>query len=474
MKARYTYIECFGGGLMKKIRQLLGEKSSVLHQRILERTRRRRLRQRDEALVTYTSPTIEETQCDPYENSSNSPGQSSTPTLLYQLAKRWAWEAVAFRCETHPDEVLYVDENDDTGDTILHWTCFGTPPLHVVEAILTVAPELAKIPNRQGNLPLHTACYYRASPQVIQALIEAYPEATGLSNQAGTYPLHIICDMGGTVECMRAILSTKGGVETCSKECATYQRSPLYILHQRKNMFQFQQALIELRKLRHQQHSTVVDILLEESSSISERRPSLEQDLWEIRNLDFWKKASMLLLVQHTLTPLKMDEDFLDQPFESLQCSVVHACIHLLAENRCPPSLLEFAVLIQDPSDLLQPSHHENNRTLPLHSACLLLPENAIWDILNACPKACQVPNPDGLLPIQIYLDRQTPTSSHLAPDPLLMRCFLESYPPSIEALKLDTKLLPYIWAQFATTQGRTILWQCIRSCPAVFATSSK
>jgi hypothetical protein len=74
--------------------------------------------------------------------------------LVYALARSWAWPALKFRCETHPHEVseLSVDER---GETILHWTCLGKPPVETVQAILEVCPVLARIKNKAGHLPLH-------------------------------------------------------------------------------------------------------------------------------------------------------------------------------------------------------------------------------------------------------------------------------------------------------------------------------
>jgi hypothetical protein len=74
--------------------------------------------------------------------------------LLYGLARSWAWEAVCFRCQTHPHEASAAI-TDHRGDNVLHWTVFGHPPEHVVSALLTACPTLAAHANRQGLYPLH-------------------------------------------------------------------------------------------------------------------------------------------------------------------------------------------------------------------------------------------------------------------------------------------------------------------------------
>ena len=74
--------------------------------------------------------------------------------LLYSLAKSWAWQAVWFRCRTHPQEASaeYVDQR---GDNALHWVAFGNPTTAVVSELLKACPALARKPNHEGFYPLH-------------------------------------------------------------------------------------------------------------------------------------------------------------------------------------------------------------------------------------------------------------------------------------------------------------------------------
>jgi hypothetical protein len=74
--------------------------------------------------------------------------------LLYALAKSWAWDAVEFRCETHPGEAA-MNWTDNHGDNVLHWSVFGKPPLSPIQNILTASPDLAKVKNNRGLFPLH-------------------------------------------------------------------------------------------------------------------------------------------------------------------------------------------------------------------------------------------------------------------------------------------------------------------------------
>lgn len=76
------------------------------------------------------------------------------PPLLFALAQSWAWQAILFRCQSHPHEAK-LDFRDDNGDNLLHWCVFGRPPVDVIETLLNVAPELAQGRNHKGLLPLH-------------------------------------------------------------------------------------------------------------------------------------------------------------------------------------------------------------------------------------------------------------------------------------------------------------------------------
>ncbi len=80
-------------------------------------------------------------------------GGKSLP-LLYSLTTRWAWPAVSFRVDTHPHEAS-ASICDEAGDTVLHWACFGNPPMEPVMALLSACPELATTQNNKGFLPVH-------------------------------------------------------------------------------------------------------------------------------------------------------------------------------------------------------------------------------------------------------------------------------------------------------------------------------
>jgi hypothetical protein len=96
-----------------------------------------------------SSPRQQQTQ----KRHSNQQMQSELP-MVFSLARNWAFPAVAFRCQTNPEEAssAWMDEQ---GDNALHWVVFGNPPLYVVEELLRACPNLASRRNKQRTLPLH-------------------------------------------------------------------------------------------------------------------------------------------------------------------------------------------------------------------------------------------------------------------------------------------------------------------------------
>jgi hypothetical protein len=81
-------------------------------------------------------------------------GDERPMPLLYGLAKSWAWDAVAYRCESHPEEAI-MNWTDHHGDNVVHWSVIGKPPLAPIQNILTASPDLAKVRNNRGLFPLH-------------------------------------------------------------------------------------------------------------------------------------------------------------------------------------------------------------------------------------------------------------------------------------------------------------------------------
>jgi phage tail protein X len=403
-------------------------------------------------------------------------------SFLYQLCKRWAWPAVIFRTQELPHEAHSA--TDGNGDTMLHWTCFGSPPLEVVEALLRANPKLATVANRRGNLPLHVACSYRASSSIIRLLVQVHPESVDMANGQGSYPLHILCDYGcPTVDSIRAILEVS--VRTVRLEDALFRRTPLLILNERKNLHEFHDSLHTLRIMANNNNNNNNNNALGGGYHHHRTSPSLpsltKKDtlfLARCRRMVFWKKASLLILAEHSKRTLPKssgndndndndndnenndeEDDDTTSPTRTTT-GIVHACLHI---NHCPPALLEFAVLVRA-NELLLPD--DTTGQLPLHVAVQQCNVTTIMDLLNANPEAARIPNPttttttsrsvgnttrynnnnntnNNKLPLQVLLERfpDSPWAGVVNP-------FVSANPTALESLNLDKRFYPLIWAK--------------------------
>lgn len=384
--------------------------------------------------------------------------ESKYMPLLFSLCKRWAWPAVTFRCQTHPHEA-HVTIRDDEGDTALHWACFGNPPLHAIQALLTACPELAAVTNKHGVLPIHgeyqlpsngkyhsfysrlniiidaVAASYRAAGEVIRALLKAYPEGAGVASNARSLPMHIVCDYGASVDAIHAILETRAGVESLSLLDGTFQRNPLHILNARKGMHEFHNAIFSLRRER------------------AKGRPdSLPMKDLVVRcgDLEFWKKASLLIQTEYTGNVLLDVDDYVDNAY------IVHACAGI---DLCPPALLEYAMLLY-PEQLVIP---DENGQLPLHIAASRSDTVILTDVLGACPGASKLRNRHGQLPIELAVESGRQWTDGVGQ-------LLEANPGSLEVLNIDERVYPLIWSRLSG--GPNVIFESMRARPSVCRTT--
>lgn len=379
----------------------------------------------------FDPPTVTLTDRQDYSENSGPDDTAVTIPLsfLYALTKRWAWQAVAFRCETHPQEVM-LKERDSNGDTILHWACFGSPPLDVIEAILRTCPELATLRNHKGYLPLHTACCYRASSLVIRILVQVYPESAGMTiesntEQGGSTPLHLLCDYGCQAASLRAILETDAGAASTQKHDWIYNRTALQILNERKNLNEFHSHLVELRRLKKRNPDA---LCLAEDGQRVDRSMETALLLERISSMGFWEKVQILALAEFTQRPVTT--------VEPTFTTVIHALIGL---RFCPPAILDFASFII-PQELMRPDEQGD---LALHFAARHSNDDVICDVLRAQTKAACVPDASGLLPLQIYLERDRKRIWNHVVHQLIV-----AFPLVIEHMDIDRRLYPLIWSR--------------------------
>jgi hypothetical protein len=374
---------------------------------------------------------------------------TKNPSFLYNSARSWAWAALAHRCETHPWEASADNVNQD-GDTALHWAVFGNPPLYVVEALLKACPDLVNVANACKQLPLHVACCYRSPSEVLEALIEANPETLGYRNKLGLYPLHILCDRGCTMESLDVMLRYPQAIKTITEKDYMYDRTPLYILNQRKNLWAFGEQTKGLRKLRHEQRDA---IQFGNWADNDERR--LQNEVDKARQSDFWRKAKSLLLAEYRQQcRLPINDD----------CGTVRACLEL---KNCPPSLREYAILAYS-EELSVP---DEQGKLPLHHVCSSGSDRKedqwlLVEVLNAYPEAARIHDKNGMLPLEIFVD----AFSKCGRTDALMRLILAN-PIAVDNLRIDIHLYPSILEVICGDKNsRSGVFELIKASPGLFA----
>ena len=84
------------------------------------------------------------------------------------------WKAVLSWVAFQPEQVASFQ--DAKHRTVLHHACLFRAPANVLESILCAAPELASIPNRDGELALHWAIRLSTPIPVLKLLLNANPE----------------------------------------------------------------------------------------------------------------------------------------------------------------------------------------------------------------------------------------------------------------------------------------------------------
>lgn len=371
--------------------------------------------------------------------------ESTGLPLLYSLARSWAWQAVLFRCETHPHEasVAYVDHH---GDNVLHWTVFGRPDARVVEQLLKACPELAQRRNKQGNFPLHVASSYRASQSVILPLLQAYPEAAGLPNASGSYVLHLLCDYGTTPGILHQVLRTQQAVASVLREDRIYRRRPLHII--RRNLRTGQRTRDTIRDIR----GKLRTLQTAGAERHQDEMRRLEQELIEFEQDDFWRKVSLLLVAEATQSPLAADGV---DPIDVLQAAI--------QIEDCPASFQEHAILLYS-EILTQP--RESDHCVPLHVAAERGNTALLLDLVEACPQAATVRNARGHLPLQTALLLAQRRGQYAWRWGDGLGALIEANPAALEELRLPDTVYPLIWGRLSTRES---LFHAIRSFPRPF-----
>ena len=389
---------------------------------------------------------------------------TSKMSILFELTRGGQWEAVAVRCQTHPDEVK-SKEQDEGGLTILHWACRGAtlefprlpPVFFVVEAILLGCPELAMIRNSNGMLPVHLACGYALSSDIIRALIQAYPPSAGMvidSDQlkvTGVAPLHLLYRNKNkkiNTDSVRAVLECSAGVASTRLKDKS-GKTPMEILNdhsQAGNAYKYLNLLLRPRWRRGQQQDQVA----------TEPKAVIEL----IHETGFWEHVEWLALAEYTQKPMATR----GHPcVVASRTTVFHALVSIWHVPHATIRLAPFLI----PQTLMQKDEHGD---LPLHLAIRGKGYRMIENILHAQPLAAAIPDGTGALPLQIFLGRSNVQSWG---DPVIkeelikkniIKKLIHAFPPAVHCLGLDRRLYPLLLSRL-NRQPNT-LFLSIQSAP--------
>ena len=464
---------------------------------------------------------LQEQHNDTSNNISHDTDITTDLPLLYSLARGWAWEAVTFRCTSHPHEVD-VTYRDHRGDTILHWVAFGRPPLETVKEILRICPKLAQTKNHSGTLPLHVACSYRASSMVIREIVTAYPEAVATPDGNGATPLHHLCDYGSgtgreTIASMKVLLRCSPyGMQSVMMTDHRYRRRPIFILNARKNIREQQSYLETIRCQRFRQRAIWEDVDWNRhlQHELSDR---LEDDIGNICSGNhFMRLASCLVVAEYFNTISMQDQSnisasILDSffvsdtdredpstptttppPSEFQDDEKVSIVLHAFVHNTdCPPSMQEYAILLYEPflsKPNPLPSYGRYDRSLlPLHVAASMYSEvvavsgstdrmsHLLSLLVDGCPTAASVRDTNGQLPLGLVFQRRrggTNERAYRVHWSNGMQALIDAYPLAL----LDEDVILFIHRQqalwpytlSAVSRNRSTLFSMIRSDPTL------
>lgn len=114
------------------------------------------------------------------------PNLHNPRSLLFLSVTSADWDETIRRAQSHPQEVLMVDDN---GNTPLHRACQLDPPVDVVRALQEAATQT----NAMGATPLHVAASHRCNASALQALIDYYKGGLSQQSRMGRTPIHYAC-----------------------------------------------------------------------------------------------------------------------------------------------------------------------------------------------------------------------------------------------------------------------------------------
>jgi ankyrin repeat protein len=115
-------------------------------------------------------------------------------TILFRLILKKDWNGACQRCESFPEEaatwIVTKGFHGNLRFLPLHKACVLSPPMGIIEALISAYSEGSKSKDQDGWLPIHCACFYGASQTITNALLEANPSGAHNKDDEGRMPLH--------------------------------------------------------------------------------------------------------------------------------------------------------------------------------------------------------------------------------------------------------------------------------------------
>jgi ankyrin repeat protein len=119
--------------------------------------------------------------------------------------------------EAFPEAIGFVNKGLGTA---LHYACYCSESVSVVQFLLDRFPDAARITNRQYQSPLHMACSARSLQsrigcsqlRIVELLLECFPAAVRLVDENGCTPFHMACKAGAAIEVLAALVCSSAGV----------------------------------------------------------------------------------------------------------------------------------------------------------------------------------------------------------------------------------------------------------------------
>jgi ankyrin repeat protein len=337
------------------------------------------------------------------------------PTELYRRIEAKQWDAAMQRLESHPFEAKTWVARKELGTEKTRWrllpihaTCIFRSPLALIEALIEVNPDGARMKDDQGMLPVHLACRNGASKGVVLTLLNAFPESHASKDRKGRTPLDFVeASSSQNVETVSAAIrkfqQQHGGV------ISTTPRTPVPVSVPAETV-----AENVVQEVDYENRTILFRLLLKKDWQAAIARAQTfpaEASTWIVTkgfngNLRFLPLHKACVLQP----PTDVIQSLLSAYPEGSQCKdqdgwlPVHcACFYGADDGVIGELLMSYSKGAQSKDD---------EGRLPLHYACLKGASQEVVDVLlSSFPKGSMSKDDEGRLPIHHACSKGAPES---------------------------------------------------------------